>query len=99
MNMLATVVGAALMAIGVGYLIASSLQLQELQFEINERLPVSDKFEPPSWSIPQYIKLYRFQQGLLPGSPRIKKARQFRAIGSAAFISGVLLLLFGLRGF
>jgi hypothetical protein len=48
--MVAIVVGAALMAVGIGHLIASSLQLQELQFEINERLLLSDKFEPPFWS-------------------------------------------------
>src|SRR5262249_55031676 len=96
--MLAIVVGAVLMVIGVGYLIATSLQVQELLFEINERLPVADKFELP-WSFPQRIQLRRLQGSLMPDSPRIGKARQFRTIGFAALISGVVLLLFGLRGF
>jgi hypothetical protein len=96
--MLAIVVGAVLMAAGIGHLIASSLQLEELQFEINERLPLSDKFEPSFWSLPQLTQLRRLQRSLLPRSPRIGKAKRFGAIGFVVFISGVILLLFGLRG-
>src|SRR5262245_15014741 len=95
MSLLAILVGAALMAVGAGFLIASSLQRQELLFEISKRQPVSDKFEP--WSIPQRIKLRRLQRSLLPDSPRIGKARQFGVIGFALFFSGVVLLFYALQ--
>jgi len=42
----AIVVGAALMATGIGHFIASTLQWLELQAEVNERLPESNQFEP-----------------------------------------------------
>jgi Trypsin len=43
------------MATGVGHLIASSLQLMELQCEVNERLPQGRKFEPLRWTFPQLL--------------------------------------------
>jgi hypothetical protein len=94
----AIVIGAALMATGVGHLIASNLQLLGLQPEVNERLPQADKIEPLFWSFPQLMQLRRLQRSLLPRSPRIGKAMRFGVIGFCVFISGVALLLFGLRG-
>jgi len=94
----AIVAGAALMATGVGHLIASNLQLLELQSEVNEQLPPPNKFEPLFWSLPQLIQLRRLQRDLLPRSPRSTKAMRFGAIGFAVFFSGVALLFFGLEG-
>jgi hypothetical protein len=94
----ALVIGAALMATGVGHLIASNLQLLELQSEINERLPQRDKFEPLFWSLPQLTQLRSLQRSLLPRSPRIGKAVRFGVIGACVFFSGAAMLLFGLRG-
>jgi hypothetical protein len=47
----AIVIGAVLMAIGTGYLMVRSLQLMELQSEVNEQLPQGVKFEPLFWSL------------------------------------------------
>jgi hypothetical protein len=91
----AIVIGAVLMATGIGHFIASSLQLLELQSEVNERLSESEKFEPLFWSFPQLMKLRRLQRVLLPQSPRVRKALRFGIIGLAVFISGVALLFFG----
>jgi hypothetical protein len=93
----AIAIGAALMATGICHLIASSLQLLELQSEVNEQLPQPDRFEPLFWSLPQLLQLRRLQQSLLPQSPRIAKARRFGMIGFSVFISGVALLLLALR--
>jgi len=93
----AIVFSAALMATGVGHLIASTLQLLELQSEVNDRLPQSEKFEPLFWSLPQLTQLGRLQRSLLPQSPRIRKAGRLGVIGACGFFSGAAMLLFGLR--
>jgi hypothetical protein len=94
----AIVIGAALMAVGVGHLIASTLQLLELQSEVNERLPQSDKFEPLFWTLGKRMQLRSLQKSLLPQSPRFGKAVQFGVIGACVLFSGAAILLFGLRG-
>jgi hypothetical protein len=92
------VIGAALMATGVGHLIASTLQLVELQSEVNERLPQSEKVEPLFWTLSKRMQLRSLQKNLLPQSPRFGKAVRFGVIGACVFFSGVAMLLFGLRG-
>jgi hypothetical protein len=96
MYTVAIVIGAALMATGVGHLIASSLQLQELQFEVNQRLPESEKFDPLFWTFGKRMQLRSLQKSVLPESPRFGKAVRFGVIGFCVFFSGVVLL-FGLR--
>lgn len=91
-------IGAVLMAAGIGHFIASNLQLLELQSEVSERLPQSEKFEPLFWSFPRLMQLRRLQRNLLPQSPRISNARRFGIIGFVVFLLGVAVLLFGLRG-
>ena len=93
------VVGAALMAAGIGFFIATSLQLSELQFEVNGRLPEALKFEPLFWSFDRLMRLRDLQKTVLPQSPRPKKAMRFAAIGFSAFFLGVALLFFGMKGF
>jgi hypothetical protein len=77
------------MATGVGHLIASNLQLLELQSEVNERLPQPDKFEPLFWSLGKLMQLRRLQRSLLPQSPRVGKAMRFGVIGACARFSQV----------
>lgn len=98
MHIVAIVVGAALMTTGVGHFIASSLQLLELQSEVNDRLPQPDKFEPLFWSLGKRMQLRRLQRRLLPQSPRPGKAMRFAVVGACLFFSGVAMLLFGLKG-
>lgn len=86
------------MAAGIGHFIASNLQLLELQSEVSERLPQSEKFEPLFWSFPRLMQLRRRQRNLLLQSPRISNARRFGIIGFVVFLLGVAVLLFGLRG-
>jgi len=90
--------GAVLMAAGVGHFIAGSLQLLELQSEVNERLPQSDKFEPLFWSLGKRMQLRRLQRRLLPRSPRPGKAMRFGLIGACLFFSGAAMFLVGLKG-
>lgn len=96
MHTVAIVVGAALIATGVGHGIASSLQLLELQSEVNQRLSLTEKFEPLFWSFLQLMQLRRLQRTLVPESPRYGKALRFAMIGMVAFMMGLALLLFGL---
>ena len=60
MHVAAIVISAVLMAIGTGYLMASRLQLMELQSEVNEHLPQGVKFEPLFWSLFQLRQLRRW---------------------------------------
>ena len=99
MHIVAVCVGAALMFTGIGHVIASNLQLLELQAEVNNRLPQPQKFEPVFWTFGRWTQLRHLQQKLLPQSPRPKKARRFAAIGFSVFFAGVWLLCVGLKGF
>ena len=84
------------MATGIGHFIASNLQLLELQSEVNQRLSLSEKFEPLFWSFLQLMQLRRLQRTLVPESPRYRKALRFGIIGVVAFMLGLASLLFGL---
>lgn len=57
MSIPTSAIGAAMMALGAGSLIASNLQILELQFELNEPLPNAQKFEPPFWWFGTYVRL------------------------------------------
>ncbi len=98
MHVAAVLIGALLMAIGIGHLIAGSLQLMELQSEVNQQLPHRAKFEPLFWWLFQVRQLRRYQRDLLPESPRPRKATRFRVIGFSLFLLGIGLLLHGMKG-
>ena len=98
MYTVAIVIGATLMATGIGHLIASGLQLLELQSEVNQRLPQSEKFESLFWTLGKRMQLRSLQKSLLPESARYGKAVRFGVIGFCALFSGAAMLLFGLRG-
>jgi hypothetical protein len=93
----AIVIGAVLMATGIGHLIASSFQLIELQSEVNEQLPRHEKFEPLFWSFFRLMRLGRLQQDVLPKSRRPRSAVRFEIIGFSLFFLGIALLLYGIK--
>jgi|ERR1035437_1584608 hypothetical protein len=96
-HVLTVVVAAVLMFVGVGCLIASSQQLVELQFEVNQRLPKQEQFEPLGWTIFSRMRLRELQKKLLPQSARFKTCWRYAGMGFLAFFSGAAVLLFALR--
>ena len=96
-HVLTIVVGAVLMFVGVGCLIASNQQLLELQFEVNQRLPKQEQIEPLGWTIFTRMRLRELQKKLLPQSTRFQTHWRYAAIGFLAFFSGAGVLLFALR--
>ena len=90
--------GAILMATGIGHLIASNLQLLELQSEVNAMLPEAARFEPLFWSYFQIMKLRRLQREVLPQSARFERSKRFVIIGFVTLGAGIALLWLGLNG-
>ena len=67
--------------------------MQELQFEVNQRLPESQKFDPLFWAVGKRMRLRRLQESVLPESPRFGKAVRFGVIGFCVFFSrGVVVV-------
>ena len=98
MHRLSIVTGATLLATGVGYLIASNLQLLELQSDVNAALPQVDRFEPLFWSYFQIMQLRRLQRKVLPQNNRFERSKRFAIIGFATLGAGIALLWLGLGG-
>ncbi len=70
-------------------LIAASLAWKELQWEINERLPEGQKFEPRSWHIGPYLEFKRLRESVLPQSPRYRRVRRLGIVGMLLFLFSV----------
>ena len=96
-HVITIVFGAGLLLVGVGCVIAANQQLVELQFEVNQRLPKQEQFEPLGWTIFTRMRLREIQKKLLPQSTRFQTHWRYAAIGIFAFFSGAGILLFALR--
>ena len=96
-HLVSIVTGATLMATGIGYLVASNLQLLELQSEVNAELPQADKFEPLFWSYFRIMQRRRLQRKLLPQNSRFEKSKRFAVMGFTTLGTGLLLLLLALE--
>ncbi|HEV2352531.1 MAG TPA: hypothetical protein VG028_22070 [Terriglobia bacterium] len=71
--------------------IAASLEWKELQWEVNERLPEGQKFEPMSWHIGTYLEFKRLRESVYPQSLRYKKARRLGIVGTLLFLFSVTI--------
>ena len=76
--------------------ILASNQYWQLQFELNERLPEDEKFEPRSWlSWPtgSWSRFRELQRRVLPDSPRPRRGRQFALSGIGLFVCSIVTFL------
>jgi len=92
-----TILGVLLMAAGVICLVLSSYQYWELQFEVNERLPQGQKFEPLFWTLGTRRKFRELRKQVLPSSPRPKRSLRFAIAGFCLLFPGVAVLLVSLK--
>jgi len=93
MSTLDIVVGLVLMAAGVVCIFLANQQYWELQFEINERLPQNEKFDPVFWTPITWMKFHELRKQVFPDSPRPKRALRLAIVGFCCFFSGVVFLL------
>jgi len=93
MNVGAIIVGVVMAASGVVCLFLANYQYMELQFELNERLPQDQKFEPLIWTIATHQQFRQLRRKFLPESPRPKRALRFAVGGFCLFFAGVSVLL------
>ena len=80
------------MAGGVVCLFLSNHQYWELQFEVNDRLPSDQKFEPLFWTFATRLRFRQLQKRVLPDSPRPKRAWRLAFTSFCLFFSGAAIL-------
>lgn len=84
--------GVALIAGGAICLFLANYQHWELQFEVNDRLPADQRFEPVFWTPMTSLKFRKIQKRVLPNSPRPRRGWCFAFAGFCLFLSGVAIL-------
>jgi hypothetical protein len=75
-------------------LILASDQYWQLQFELNDRLPEGEKFEPRSWlSWPtgSWSRFRELQRRVSPDSPRPRRFLQLAVGGLGLFVSSIVI--------
>src|SRR5262249_45921759 len=93
MNVAALIVGAILAASGIVCVFVANYQYWELHFEVNDRLPDSQKFDPQFWTPFTHLQFRRLERAVLPESPRPRRALKFAIVGFLLFFSGAELVL------
>jgi hypothetical protein len=92
-NLAALILGIVLAASGIVCIFLANYQYWELRFEVNDRLPEGQKFEPLFWSPVTNLKFRRLHRAVLPESPRPKRALRFAVVGFVLLFSGIALVL------
>ena len=64
-----------------------------LQYEVNERLPEGEKFEPLFWSITTHQKLKQLQRRVLPESKRPAQALRWTIAGFCLMGASLITVL------
>jgi hypothetical protein len=94
MHQLLIATGTILLVCALVCFILASDQYWQLQFELNDRLPQGEKFEPRSWlSWPtgRWSRFRKLQQRVLPDSPRPRRFVWLALGGLSLFVCSVLI--------
>jgi len=97
MNVAALIIGVFLAASGIVCVFLANYQYWELRFEVNERLPEGQKFDPLFWTPFTWFEFRKLYQAVLPESPRPRRALRFAVTGFVLFFSGIALVLAHVR--
>ena len=73
--------------------ISTTLQLRELQCEVNERLPENEKFEPMWWHLGTRLEFRKLYRRVLPDSPRPRLILRLTISGFGLFLSSIITFL------
>jgi hypothetical protein len=96
MHALLIEIGTVLLVASLVCVFLASNQYWQLQFELNDRLPQGEKFEPISWlslTTGNRSRFRELQQRLLPDSPRPRRGRQFALSGIGLLVCSIVLFL------
>jgi len=96
MHALLIEIGTILLVASLICVVIASNQYWQLQFELNERLPEGEKFEPMSWlslNTGTWSRFRELQRRVLPDSPRPRRGRQFAVSGIALLLCSIVLFL------
>jgi hypothetical protein len=96
MHQLLIAIGTLLLVASLVCVFLASNQYWQLQFELNDRLPESEKFKPGSWlSFPtgSWSRFKELQRRVLPDSPRLRRGRLFALIGIALLVCAIVIFL------
>jgi hypothetical protein len=94
MHQLLIAIGTLLLVASLICVILASNQYWQLQFELNDRLPEGEKFEPRSWlslTTGRWSGFRELQRRLLPNSPRPRRGRQFALSGIALLVCSIVI--------
>ena len=94
MHPLLIAIGTILIVGALVCLILASDQYWELQFELNDRLPQGEKFEPRSWlSLPtgSWSRFRELQRRVLPDSPRPRRFLRLALSGLGLFVASIVI--------
>jgi hypothetical protein len=96
MHALLIEIGTILLVASLLCVVIASNQYWQLQFELNERLPEGEKFEPMSWlslSTGRWSRLRELQRRVLPDSPRPRRGRRLALSAVALLLCSIVLFL------
>jgi hypothetical protein len=96
MHALLIEIGTILLVASLVCVIIASDQYWELQFELNERLPKGEKFEPRSWlslTTSTWSRFRELQRRVLPDSPRPRRGRRLALSAIALLLCSLVLFL------
>jgi len=94
MHSLLIATGTILLVGALVCLILVSDQYWQLQFELNDRLPEREKFEPRSWlSWPtgSWSRFRELQRRVLPNSPRPRRALHLALSGLGLLVTSIVI--------
>jgi hypothetical protein len=97
MHQLLIATGTLLLVASLLCVVLASNQYWQLQFDINDRLPEGEKFEPRSWlSWPtgSWSRFRDLQRRVLPDSPRLRRWRRFALSGVALLVCAIVIFFF-----
>jgi len=93
MHQLLIALGTLLLVGSLVCVILASNQYWQLQFELNDRLPEDEKFEPRSWlslTTGRWTQFRELQRRVLPDSPRPRRGRHFALSGIGLLICSIV---------
>ena len=94
MHPLLIAIGTLLLVASLVCVVLASEQYWELQFELNDRLPKDEKFEPRSWlslTTRNWTRFRELQRRVLPDSPRPRRFLRLALSGLGLLVCSIVI--------
>ena len=73
--------------------VAAAIDNLELVFEVNERVPEGERFEPLGWYPQKHLNFWKVRKQVLPNSPRAARVKRLAVAGFCLFFISIALYL------